>query len=507
MLELPGIDHSVQEKSYDDVPYRAGAHPHTHPRHLYMVAKLFGLDPPDFRNCKVLEIGCALGGNLFPQAQQYPGSYFTGIDISSRQIAEAENTRTALGFSNISFVRADISNLGDKLGTFDYIIAHGVLSWVPPEVQERVFEICNAHLSENGVGLISYNALPGWNMVRSIREMAMFHANGLQDPADKVAGSKKLLNFLSNSLNETAPYKEIIDVERMRLERSGDYYVMHEYLEAENHQFYLHEFVHRASKHGLQYVGDTSLPIMHTGNLPPKVAKQLQEIEGDSVLQEQYMDFVTNRRFRDSIVTRANLEVDRNINPGKIYDFLVTANFEKDVQQSTEERTCLQRKQGGNSIFVENLEMAEVLIRLSKQGMRPGCLGKLIDDTFADEKTSARVRAKFRKSGMRLVLEGFLDLHADEGIFVDYLSDKPVANPVARHQASQPDCKFVTNCLGRQIRCDETTALILRSLDGTNDIDALARVLKSRVETDKAPVDQSLRNTLGQIAKKALLIA
>ena len=60
------------EKSYDEMPYESLPYPETHPANTAMVARLFGLTPPDFRNARVLELGCSGGGTLAPLALTYP---------------------------------------------------------------------------------------------------------------------------------------------------------------------------------------------------------------------------------------------------------------------------------------------------------------------------------------------------------------------------------------------------------------------------------------------------
>src|SRR5262245_57180064 len=87
--------------TYDDVPYTSHAFPQSHPERLAAVAKLFGLDAPPVENCRVLELGCSMGGNLIAMAQNHPGSQFIGIDSSSRQIAEGWKSVNLLGLKNI----------------------------------------------------------------------------------------------------------------------------------------------------------------------------------------------------------------------------------------------------------------------------------------------------------------------------------------------------------------------------------------------------------------------
>src|SRR6476619_1779852 len=89
--------------SYDEVPYESFAVFETHPDHLAVMGRLFGLTPPAVETCRVLELGCAGGGNLIPLAQVLPGGRFVGVDLSGRQIAQAKANAEALGLANITF--------------------------------------------------------------------------------------------------------------------------------------------------------------------------------------------------------------------------------------------------------------------------------------------------------------------------------------------------------------------------------------------------------------------
>src|SRR5438034_569650 len=190
--------------SYDQIPYPSRAFPATHPDRLYTVARLSGMNPTPVERCRVLEIGCAAGGNLMPMAETLPQSTFVGLDFSTRQIATGNEIVSALGLKNIQLLHKDIMDVGPELGSFDYIIAHGVYSWVPERVRDRLLDICDKRLVPNGVAYISYNVYPGWALRRSIRDLMHFHVRNVADSAQQAAQSRELLMFLAASVFEAA---------------------------------------------------------------------------------------------------------------------------------------------------------------------------------------------------------------------------------------------------------------------------------------------------------------
>ena len=114
--------------SYDLVPYESNPFSQTHPNRLGAIATLFGMRvaPPTY--CRVLELGCAAGGNLIPMAVQLPESKFLGIDLSLRQVKEGQETIGRLGLKNIELRHANILDVSEADGKFDYLICHGVFS-------------------------------------------------------------------------------------------------------------------------------------------------------------------------------------------------------------------------------------------------------------------------------------------------------------------------------------------------------------------------------------------
>ena len=58
-----------------------------------------------------------------------------GCDLAGRPIAAGRRIAAALGLSNLTLVHADMRALPAALGEFDYVIAHGVYSWVPANVR------------------------------------------------------------------------------------------------------------------------------------------------------------------------------------------------------------------------------------------------------------------------------------------------------------------------------------------------------------------------------------
>ena len=302
-------------KSYDEVPYEGKPLYATHPDCLAAAARLRCIPAPDPEHCRVLELGCGTGGNLIPMAYTLPQSQFVGIDLSPRQIAWGQSVVEQAALSNIELKVASILDVDRSWGLFDYILCHGVYSWVPPPVQDHILWICRNLLTPCGVAYVSYNTYPGWHLRAAVRDLARLHTARFPDPATKVQQVRAIVRFFAEaSAGQDTPLGRYLAEESQSLEESADYYIYHEHLEDANQPLYFHEFMARARRAGLEYLGEA----WHHSpfeTLPPQVQQTLVELSTDLVELEQWLDFVFCRTFRRTLLCRAEVPVQRTPPP------------------------------------------------------------------------------------------------------------------------------------------------------------------------------------------------
>ncbi len=517
-----------QDNSYDAVLYESYSYPQTQPQHLHMVGTLFGLNPPDFRKARVLEIGCASGGNLFPVALAYPGSQCTGLDLSEEQVALANAHREALGLTNVNFLQQDILafDLKKNAGKFDYIVCHGVFSWVPAPVRQRILELCRACLSPDGLAVVSYNTLPGWNAVRSLRDMMLYHTRRFADPAEKIRQSRALLEFLLESVpTAQSGYRATIEEELKLLKKTNDSYLFHDHLEDTNSQFYFNEFAEMLDANDLAYVGDTAVSSMFVENMPKQAVEKLKAVN-NIVRQEQYMDFIVNRRFRSSVLCRRDRVPNRALKPAQILDFALSTSL-KPEQPAPDTSRPVSFKTANGLGFTSHSETASTLyLTLAESGKHPIAARELVKAVQKKLKLKSpeTIEAVLTEAGLQLALRGFILLHSDTPEFVTALSKKPETWPLARYQAGLKNCTSLTNRLGGTVASDMFANLCLQLADGTrtvNDIaDAIAQqALSGEINVHRAgnkltgekdiraELAEKVPVTLEKCAQQALMVA
>jgi len=307
--------------SYDEVPYESHSYAQCHPSRLFTIATLFGLRPSPLDRCRVLELGSASGGNVVPMAEAFPGSEFVGIDFSARQISDGQRLLDEASLKNVQLRHSSITEVDESYGKFDYILCHGVFSWVAPAVQEKILQICERQLTPNGVAYVSYNTYPGWYLRGATRDLMRYHSSRFASPKERTRQARAFLDFMAESVSQDgSPYSLLLRRELDVLRHHGDHYVYHEHLEEVNDPLYFHEFVERAEAHGLRYLGEARLPMMVPSNFAPDVAKALKVLATDQIQTEQYMDFLRNRMFRETLLVPARSNPTWVIRPERLHD-------------------------------------------------------------------------------------------------------------------------------------------------------------------------------------------
>ena len=136
---------------------------------------------------------------------------------------------------NIELRQFDITQITREFGEFDYIIAHGVYSWIPPNARDHLLRVCKENLSPNGVAYVSYNVYPGWHMRGMIRDMMLYHARQFPDIGTQVQQARALLDFLGETVpTENSPFGMMLKLELQTLRKQDDSYIAHEFLEGDN---------------------------------------------------------------------------------------------------------------------------------------------------------------------------------------------------------------------------------------------------------------------------------
>jgi methyltransferase-like protein/ubiquinone/menaquinone biosynthesis C-methylase UbiE len=488
---------------YDEVPYPGRVFPATHPGHLAVIATLFGMTPAPAEGCRVLELGCGDGGNLIPMAYGLPGSEFVGVDLARQPIRKGREAIARLGLRNIELLEADLAAFDPPGAPFDYIIGHGIYSWVPEPVRQSIWRILSRRLAPQGVAYISYNARPGGLLREVMRQILLFHVRDIAAPAEQIAEARRMADYIAQSEQAPEGFRALMAQEAKEVRERSDAALYHDYLAPESEPLWLHEFVARAEANGLQYLGDADLHLMFAGVAPKSSAggPRFAGLEENFVLREQYADILLGRRFRRSLLCRAGLTLDRRLDPNRVRRFeisspLVPAVAQPSLDASAKIQFC--SPQAGT--ITTNFPLGKAaLMELSElwpdsipfEGLAERTARRLQGRLSEDDR---RDLAQFL---FRLVLANMVELHLHRFAFSAEPGERPLASPVARLAAETQST--VANLRHRAIELATPGAReLLLLLDGTRDRATLARELNVPLEL----VESGLRD----LARMAMLV-
>jgi methyltransferase-like protein/SAM-dependent methyltransferase len=502
---------SIQSSSsaYDSVPYAEIAHSATHPRHLEALATLFEMQPRDITQCRVLELGCASGTNLIPQAAELAGSTFVGVDLSQRQVETAQATIRALGLKNIEMRQANILDIDASWGKFDYIISHGLFSWMPAAARDKLLAISSENLNEQGVAYVSYNTYPGWHIAAVAREAMRFHTARMETPQQKMVQAMAFLRFLKKAVPASIGIHKAVEEELAAIESvASDAYLYHEHLEEYNHPMYFHEFIDLAKSHGLQYLADAEFYMMLVQNLPEVARKQLEGLP--SLYQEQYIDFVLGRRFRRTMLCHEGIRVNRCVKPERVLAFqyaLMSPVEAKGVDIRTDAPALFQRK--NMSLTTKNRMVKAAVMYLQEVFPRFVAFDELHRVALARigrVSTSDAIDDQPLTLAAQLLLAfsvNLLDICLHSPQCVTKPSDRPVASRLARLQAEH-DGK-VTTQRHHMVSLNPVERRVMRRLDGSHRREDLRQCVEEAIQAGEVTLRRDGQEQVARAAEPKMI--
>lgn len=426
---------------YDAVAYPGHAFSQTHPAHLATVAHVHGMTPAPTTAMRVLELGCGSGGNLIPMALQCPQAELVGIDLSGRAIARAKAEAAELGATNVSFHHLDIMAASAALGRFDYILVHGVYSWVPQMVRERILALFGELLTPQGIAYVSYNALPGCRLRDLARDVMLFETRDIDDPVEKVRAARAAIKRFAEATDAETFYGVALRERMKQIEEIPDNVLYHDDLNPGARAFALHEVLAAAEPHGLQFLAEASFPNNY-GGARGAAQKVLNEIPiTEPLRQEQSLDLLIGRCFRQTLLCRADVALHRGFSRFSLAHYHLAANVQE-VEEKDEKRP-----EAVGFLFADGVRLAidlpAAIAALRALGRAwPGSVshGELVTQALHDAKDSlgpdlAREAERLDEALTAIYRAGLIEINLEPHRLTTRISDRPVASRLARRQA------------------------------------------------------------------------
>ncbi|MGH9405065.1 MAG: methyltransferase regulatory domain-containing protein [Terriglobia bacterium] len=515
----------AQANSYDQVLYPGVSFRQSHPDRLATQAMMFGMSPAPVESCRVLELGCGSGGNLLPIAFGLPGSECTGIDLAARPVEQAQAKARALGLRNVTLRQMDLRDIAPGFGTFDYIIAHGLYSWVPADVQRKLLALCSANLAPQGVAYVSYNAYPGSHVREMLRGMMLYAARGVDDPRERVSRGLDLIQSLIESLKPSDPFRVIIEPERDRMREVQPESLFHDDFNEFYLPVYFYEFIGRAEGHGLQYLGEAALAAMWIAQVSLFGQRDLAGL--DVIRGEQMLDFRMFRNFRATLLCHKEVKLDRSLKPERVRPLWASSAVKPespapDLTSQAEETFRLKERKLGLKVTTNHPLTKAALWLLGSRWPGRMKFNELEARALEVSQSTREARSGPLLEQVLLNMYGsqMVELHSHEPALSERAGERPLASALARLMLRQGS--YVTNLRHEGIDLeDEALRRLILLLDGTRDRTALLEALKRERASAASEADRPLNDhadpqtadlkkleeSLQKIARMAVLMA
>ena len=462
--------------AYDEVPYTGRPYPDSHPERLATMATLMGLEPAPVERCRVLEVACGDGANLVPMAAALPQSEFVGFDLAGQPVEAGRRFAAEAGVGNVTLAQLDLTAFPADAGQFDYILAHGLYSWIPRAVRDRLLALIARHLSPRGVAFVSYNVYPGCYVRRMVWEMLRFHTEPLEEPSQRIAEAQALAKLLAEGHALDDAYAALLKSELERFSARDPSFLFHDDLAAVNEPCWFHEFVAHAEEHRLQFLSEAELVATSYFGIAPTARRVLEGLE--PLAREQYLDFAKCRRFRQTLLCGEDVPVERAVAPARMREFRFLSRRRGIAEAKAGSTAEPQGEEGVARAILDALDAAEP--------------NALTVETLAARLPQVE-RGYLEELCLAAAQTGALQLHVHAPDLATTVAGKPRASAAARAQARRG--KAVTNLRHFLVDLDDGVALkMLPLLDGTRDAAAVARELGE----PRAAIDARLQH-LGRL--------
>lgn len=498
--------------SYDEVAYPGFAFPSSHPGNLAAQAILHGLSPAPVREARVLEIGCGEGSNLIPMAYALPGARFTGFDLARLPIERGQRRIEDLELTNILLFEGDILTVGAELGQFDYILAHGVYAWVPKPVQKRLMALISELLAPHGIAFLSYNALPGCHMRRIVRDAMLFRAESISDPVEQVTAGIEFLDLVRQARSQVRTgddfYSKMLLGQFDYLRERDPHATIHDELSEAYEPVTLLDFVGHARANGLDYVSESTHPEPFDPVYRPEIVAIVEQTAGpDPLRQEQMLDYIRARIYRETLLCRSGLNPSYDPDPAHLRGlFFASSAISSPVPDCAATRFTLLN---GTHTDIQHAGAVAVLQALGAawpRGLSCDELAQQIPSSiFAPNEDGLRLL-------LRLTISKLVEIRAFQPSAVSAISARPRASASARQEAllhsGSPTPRTSTLLHTTAMLADPHLRALLGLVDGTRDRAALLSGLCAAFpETPPQELEQGIERGLSFFLRSGLLEA
>lgn len=472
----------MTKRSYEDIPYTTFALRPAYLGRLAALAHLYGVDVASPHESTVLEIGSGTGTNLIALAEQYPRSRFVGIDLAESHIEMSKEVALGCGITNVEFRLGDIREVDLEKGSFDYIICHGLYSWVASDVRRSLMEKIAGALGPNGIAYVSYNVLPGWRQRGAVRDIMRTGAERCPrgaTPNERLAAGLEFLKLVAKVRSKEGDlYGSYLRETLERFQEADASYLYHEFLEEHNEPALFSDFMAQASEAQLQFLSEAKPSLMSSDDLGAEVARSVDGVSSDIIAREQRLDMVRNRAFRETLLCHSSLELKRDLKASvfRTLTFVTDYRHERDL---SDQEAVFREEVSGREVTTPRDDHTIILAMIGTSG----CRGLSFDEVMRsahgmalemDERVLMHMLVRLWRAGFVDVVEHPVPARVSQEGPARVLS-------LARYQARQGS-ELVVSLQHRSFKVSDVERQLLTLSDGSKSFAELSEQVGDKLD-------------------------
>lgn len=296
-----------------DVVYTSNFHRETTPTWLAAAALLLGHRPPDLaRPFCYADLGCGHGLTAIIVAATCPHAEVWGFDFNPAHIESAEGLATRAGLTNIRFRETSLAALSElpesALPAFDFIVSHGVMSWVSPANQQHLVDVIGQRLRPGGLAYLSYNVATGWGAMPPVRSLMRLLMLSARHRSDRSASG--VLDYLETMKQAGARFFDAnptLEQHLTEIRAQDPRYIAHEFLNQDWHPMMFADVANRMTAAKCSYIGSATVAEhVDMVSVPESMLGLIAETP-DELVRETVRDFAAAQAFRRDIYRRGVL--------------------------------------------------------------------------------------------------------------------------------------------------------------------------------------------------------
>jgi methyltransferase-like protein len=223
---------------------------------------------------------------------------------------------------------------------------------------------------------------------------------------------------------------------------------------------------------------------MLLANLRADIAQRLAELTPDTIRREQYMDFLRNRSFRQTLLVHDSVSIDRSMSPQRLRTLGITGFFEPQGS-AADFRTsgvAMFRASHDRQLETTNAITRAAVVAISESwasavrfdDLMQRALATLRAHGVASAASEAESEATLANDLLRCFSAGLIQLWTRSSPYVAAAGSMPRASPLARWQAKRD--LTVTNLRHEPVKLNADVARLIQLLDGTHKVDDIVRI-------------------------------